>query len=228
MTNFQKKDNINIGVVLVCSFIILSCNASNAGYMGDLNNDLYFNSIDLSLFRKELQNAEPIQYSTILDFNVDGKIDLRDLIRMKKYLVGDFLHSYTIEEGFSWILLDGEGEFALVTGIGYMFSSSCYTKTVCAPGRCVWEASAFIRTDKYINPEYPQPTFNISNTTINDETVSMSAYNNVIVDPNWIWKCYFSEDIFYVPTLSEFNSRFTIMLDKSPYPYREMNINFNF
>ena len=83
---------------------------------------------------------------------------------MKKYLVGDFLHSYTIEEGFSWILLDGEGEFALVTGIGYMFSSSCYTKTVCAPGRCVWEASAFIRTDKYINPEYPQPTFNISNT----------------------------------------------------------------
>jgi len=147
---------------------------------------------------------------------------------MKKYLVGEYLHLYEYDKGLSWILLDGEGDFALVTGIGYMFSTTSYVKTVCAPGRCVWETSAFIKTDKYINPEYPQPTLNIPSVTINDELVNTSPFSDVIRDPDWIWEDALSEDIFYVPTLSKFNCHFSIMLDKSPYPYKEIKIDFNF
>lgn len=109
-----------------------------------------------------------------------------------------------------------------------MFSTTCYTKTVCAPGRCVWESSAFIKTDRYLNPEYPTPLLTISNTTINNEIVNMTPYNNVIVNPDWIWNCSFSEDILYVPLRSEFNCLFTIMLNDSPYPYKELEINFDF
>lgn len=126
------------------------------------------------------------------------------------------------------MLLEGDGDFAIMTGIGYMFSTTCYTKTICFPGRFVWESTAFIKTDKYINPEYPTPTINIANSTINDENISMSPYHNVIVSPNWIWNCSFSEDIFYVPTRSDFKCLFTIMLKNSPVPYREMKIEFDF
>ena len=217
-----------ISMLIICTILIVSCNAYSSEYMGDLNNDMDFNSIDLVLFRKQLQSATPVTFSEILDFNVDGTIDLRDLIRMKKYLVGDITHIVQSDKGFTWMVLNGTESISILTSIGYMFSTTCYVKTVCAPGRCVWETSAFIKTDKYINPEYPKPTLNIANATVNDEFVSMSPYNNVIVSPDWIWECSFSEDIFYVPTRSNFKCLFTIMLEGSSTPYREIEINYEF
>lgn len=99
-----KRKKLVIIIALLISFIIhpIFCNAIGTNYMGDLNNDLYFNSLDLSLFRKELRNDSSMVYSEVLDINVDGIIDIKDLVRMKKYLVGDVTHVNESEQGFSW------------------------------------------------------------------------------------------------------------------------------
>ncbi len=213
---------------LLISLFSSNISAENAYVRGDLDNNGAFNAIDLVLLRKYLFNGMTTQ-SYSADINVDNIIDLRDLVRMKKYLTGDVTHSNSTNVGMSWVILDGDGDVPIVSGVGYRIYTNCYTRTVCSPDRYVTEVSAYISTDRNPNPELDSPQLTIATTTINDDAVNMEVNHNNIVPENKIFESKISYSEINVPNRSTYSCLFTVMMtDKCISPYRETTNIFDF
>ena len=213
---------------LLSSLFLNNVFAEDRYVRGDIDDNGVFNAVDLVLLRKHLFNNTNIPSYTA-DINVDDAIDLRDLVRMKKYLIGDVLHDNSTNVGMSWVILDGDSEVPIVSGVGYRIYTNCYTRTVCLPDRYVTEVSAYISTDRNPNPELDDPKLTIANTTINNNVVNMNINNNNIVPENKIFQSKISHSKINVPERSTYSCLFTVMLtDKTISPYRETTNTFDF
>lgn len=219
-------------VLMVAVLLLVPINdvsAINNNLYGDLDNSTTFNGIDLILLRRYLMGAAPSYVSAnSADMTLDNCVNVQDLVRMKKYFVGDVIHINQNEESFTWTIFEGEDDFPIVTAVSFRFNTTCTVRTNCLPGRYTTEVSAFIKTDKNINPELDSPEINISQTSINNESLSIMYSDDTIVSPKWIWKYAVADPSIDVSSRSIFSSLFTIMISKSYIPYREFKNSFVF
>ncbi len=215
---------------LLLASICVSTVAETVNLRGDLNGDSRFNSIDMVVMRRYMMNKyslNNIAYSA--DLNIDNIVDIRDLVSMKKYLVGTIIHRNRTEEGLVWYFLkDNNGDFPLVGGVGFRFITSCYVETACLPGRYTSEIFTYIQTTKNPNPEIKLPKLGVGITTIDDKNLTFESNKNVIAAPDTIWCSEISKDSLNVSERSSFSCLFTIMLDDTTFPYREIKNIFKF
>lgn len=197
---------------------------------GDLNGDKAFNTIDMVVLRRYFTNDSPIEFSNYsADLNIDEMVDIRDLVRMKKYFVGNVIHSNRTEDGLVWYFLqDCDGEFPIAGGVGFRFTTSCYVETSCLPDIYTNKIHVYVQTTKNPNPEIDSPKLGVGTVTINGKNVNMQSDINVITAPDVIWCSEFSEELFNVSNRSYFDCLFTVMLDGTVYPYRELKNSFEF
>ena len=202
--------------------------AENMYLRGDIDNNGSFNVIDLVLFRKYLLNVVNIELYPA-DMNVDGLVDIRDFIRMKKYFLGDVLHNNSMNVGMSWTILDDAEGMPIVSFVGFRIYTNCYVRTACLPGRYTTEISAYISTDINPNPELDSPELNIASTTINDRAIEMSDNEFNIVPVDKIFASNIAYSQIHIPELSKYECLFIVMLnDKAINPYRETENIFYF
>lgn len=195
--------------------------------MGDIFYDTRFNALDMAVFRRYFLGTYQDVTHSAADMNLDGEINIQDLVRMKKYQAGELLHNYSINTGVNWLVLRDTDSSAFPVVVGYRLDINCYTKTVCLPGRYTSEISGFVCAEKNPNPEFELPDLVVSTISINDEIIPIKDTIS-LVSPTWIYDCKSSTSQISVPTLSTYNCLIIAMMKEAIVPYQQKEIEFEF
>lgn len=207
---------------------VLGISSVAATNRGDMDSNGVINAIDMIFIKRYLIESE-VSYSYLVDVNEDNCSDIRDFIRIKKYLGGMYKERFNFEinEGFVWTILQGDA-MGVVVLVGYRVESKSWIETDRLSSRYAYEAETFAYAVKNPNPEINLPEISVGETTLNGYALNMLPLQSLeppytYIDPDWIWAlegAYFNIE---TPENSTYNSLVTIMMPGSIYPLREIN-----
>ncbi len=192
---------------------------------GDFNHDGDINAIDLTyMVRVLLKIDTSTQMILIADTTLDNNVNILDLVRMKKYLVGYFEQSYSNVENqvFYWTNLNEIEGVEIIGPVIYNISvnneinvnklSYRYTNYIGCATRAV-DNSSFIS---------PSIRLEIASARLNNITLSLTENDSILVDENWIWEYKTSHNKYCVTSNSQFNTMVIAMYENDLFPYRSI------
>ncbi|MBR4072941.1 MAG: dockerin type I repeat-containing protein [Clostridia bacterium] len=198
--------------------------------IGDADENGIINAIDLVILRKYLldMSEEQIDLNRI-DIFTDGFINILDFIRLKKYISGAMqeLHINNYEKPVTWLVPTGEGDIGFITAVGYRIYTHSYVYTDKGASRYIYKVIAFAGTDRNLNPEYNLPTITVGDTKINDVSIDMRYYDNMLTERE-IWDSKINTSTIFANEETSCWFITSCMLNGALYPLATVENLFNF